>query len=128
MAGSMTDYLENKILEHSLGKTAYSMPTIYAALFSTALNETGNASEFMGNGYARVHATFASAANGRIANDQNVVFPAATGNWGSVVSVGLFDAPTGGNLLWYGSLDAAKTINTNDQFVLPTNSVAITLD
>jgi hypothetical protein len=126
--GSMTDYLENKILEHSLGKTAYALPTIYAALYTATPTEAGGVNELAGAGYARIQATFGTATNGSISNNQNVVFPVASASWGNVVAVGLVDAATGGNLLWYGNLDAAKLISSGDQFVLPTGSVVVTLD
>jgi hypothetical protein len=126
--GSMTDYLENKVLEHTLGKMAYTMPTIYVALYTATPTEAGGVNELAGAGYSRMQATFGSATNGQIANNQNVVFPVATANWGNVVAVGLVDAPTGGNLLWYGNLDVAKLISSGDQFLLPMGSVVVTLD
>jgi hypothetical protein len=126
--GSMTDYLENKLLEHSLGKTAYTMPTIYAALYTATPTEGGAVNEIAGAGYTRVPVTFGTATNGSIANSLNAVFPAATANWGTITSVGLVDAATGGNLLWYGNLDVSKLISSGDQFVLPAGTLIVTLD
>jgi hypothetical protein len=128
MPGSMSDYLENKILEHALGKTPYAMPTLYAALYTATPTEAGGVNELAGAGYARIQATFGSATNGSISNAQNITFPQATANWGNVVAVGLVDAVTGGNLLWYGNLDVAKLISSGDQFVIPTGSLVVTLD
>lgn len=128
--GSMSDYLENKVLEHTVGKTAYALPTVYVALYTAVPTEAGQVNELTGNGYARQAVTFGSAVNGQISNSANVSFPTATASWGPIAAIGLVDSPTvgSGNMLWYGALDASKTINTNDQFVIPTNSLTITLD
>lgn len=130
MPGSMSDYLENKLLEHSLGKTAYPMPTVYAALYTSVPTEAGAVNELIGGGYARVPVSFGSASGGTISNSASISFSVASANWGTVVAVGLIDSPTvgSGNLLWYGSLDASRTINSGDQFVIPANSLTITLD
>jgi hypothetical protein len=130
MPGSMTDYLENKVLEHIMGKTAYPMPTVYVALYTGVPTEAGGVSEIIGGGYARVQATFGAATGGSINNNQNIVFPAATANWGEIVGVGLVDSPTvgTGNVLWHGTLDIKRTILSGDQFVLPTNILIATLD
>ena len=37
MAGNLTNYLENKLLDHFLGTTSYTMPSpVYVALFTVA--------------------------------------------------------------------------------------------
>jgi hypothetical protein len=39
----MTDYLEKKLLDHTLGKAAYTMPTtVYLALFTADPGDTGS--------------------------------------------------------------------------------------
>lgn len=130
MPGSMTNYLEKKLLDHALGKTAYPMPTVYVGLLTTVPTENGTLNELTGGGYARVPLVIGAATDDGSSNSQNISFPSATANWGSVVAVGLFDSQSvgTGNLLLYGTLDAAKTIATSDQFVIPTAALNITLD
>jgi hypothetical protein len=37
MAGNLTNYLENKLIDHFLGTTSYTMPAdVYVALFTVA--------------------------------------------------------------------------------------------
>jgi hypothetical protein len=61
-------------------------------------------------------------------NNAAVEFPTATGTWGTVVAVGVFDALTSGNLLAYGNLTASKTIASGDVFRVPSGDLDITLD
>jgi hypothetical protein len=133
MAGNISNYLETKLLEHSLGKTAFTLPTnVYAALYTVAPTDAGGGTEVtVANGYARVVTSWNSAVNGAITNAADIRFPSAstaTGTWGTVVALGLFDASTNGNLLWYGPLSASVTINNGDDFRIAAGGLTITLD
>lgn len=102
-------YSRNKLLEHVHGKTAYTMPVAYVGLSTTTPNGTdGNVTEPAGNGYARVTtsgATWGAAASGAITNAAAITFPPASGaGWGTVTHVAVYDAVSGGNLLWWGSI------------------------
>ena len=55
-------------------------------------------------------------------------FATATGSWGTVTHVGVFDASSSGNLLAYGALSASKAIATGDVFRIPAGDLDITLD
>ncbi len=126
-----TDYLENKLIDHVFRGQAYTPPaTLYVGLFTVAPTDAGGGTEVAGGSYARVGvaaslATFAgtqsagsttasSGAGGTTSNNGAITFPAPTAAWGAVVSFGIFDAPTGGNLLVYAALATAKTINAGD--------------
>jgi hypothetical protein len=132
MAGNISNYLENKLLEHSLGKTSYTMPTtVYAALFTVAPTETGGGTEATGSGYARRPTTWASASLGTIVTGADLRFPSsgtAGASWGTIVAIGLMDASTSGNLLWYGPVSASVTVNTGDFFLITAGDLAISLD
>lgn len=129
MAG-FSNYLENKILEHIVGKTAYVMPAgVYVALFTSLTDaEAGTGTEVAGNGYARTQATFGAAVNGAITNSVDITFPNSTGNWGTVGFVGIYDAATGGNYLTGGALQVAKTVASGDSFKIAVGSLSLTLD
>ena len=59
MAG-FTDYLEDKVLDHVFGGTAYTAPsTLYVALFTVSPGDDGTGgTEVSGGAYARQTATF----------------------------------------------------------------------
>jgi len=111
---SFSNYLELKVLDHLMGKASYSAPTIYVGL-STAdpLDDGSGLAEPSGNGYARVltaAGNWNSAASGTITNLSTITFPEASGSWGTVSHVVLFDADTGGNILGSGALSAPTAI------------------
>jgi len=131
MAGSFSDYTENKVLEHAVGKTAFALPTAYVALYTVAPTDAGGGTEVTGGGYVRVQttgATWSTAASGAITNTNAVVWPQATGDWGTIVAVGLHDALTAGNLLAWATVDTAKQIQTGQTASFASGDIDITLD
>jgi|TARA_R100000482_G_scaffold108402_2_gene50666 hypothetical protein len=129
MAG-FSDYLEDKVLDHVFGGTAYTAPsTLYVALYTVAPTDTGGGTEVSGGAYARQTAAFTvSGTNPTTAsNSAAVEYPTATANYGTVVAVGIFDALSGGNLLAYANLDTSKVVSTGDVFRFNTGDLDITL-
>lgn len=127
MAGSKSDYLENKILDHVLKNTAYTSPsTVYVALYTAAPSDAGGGTEVSGNNYARKSATFASASGGSTSNSADVTFDTPSATWGTVTHFGVFDASTSGNLLYWGDLPTAKTINKDDVVRFSNGTLVIT--
>lgn len=129
---AMSDYLENKLVDQIFRGQAYSFPaTLHFALFTTNDNDADSSKvEVTGGSYARVGVT-ASLANfagtqsagsttastgtgGTTSNNGAVTFPAPTANWGTVTGMGVYDASSGGNLLFYGALTTSKTVNNGD--------------
>lgn len=126
---ALSDYAENKLLDHICGVQAFTMPTgVYLALFTTATSDASPGTEVSGNGYERKKVTFGSASDGTITNTQDVLFPKATGTWGTVTHAALFDAATSGNMLWHGALQQSKTIETDDEFKLEAGKLTLTID
>jgi len=127
MAGNLTNYLENKLIDHFLGTTSYSMPAdVYIALFTVAPSDAGGGTEVTGGSYARQIATFTAASSGATSNDSNVDFtgmPAAT-----TVAIGIFDALTSGNMLLYGTLTTNKTTDAGDTLRIATGDLDISID
>lgn len=129
---AMSDFLENKILDWLLRGQSYSPPaTVYVALFTTGDNDADSSKvEVSGGSYARVAVTSAlanwagtqsagsttasSGTGGTTSNNGAITFPAPTANWGSITGIGIYDASTGGNLLFYGALGTSKTVNNGD--------------
>lgn len=124
---SFSDYLENKVLGHVFGGTSYTAPaTIYLALYTVAPDDTGGGTEVSGGSYARQSCAFTVTGN-LATNTSAVEWPTATGSWGTVVAVGVFDASTSGNLLAYGNLTSSKTIASGDVLRIPAGDLDITL-
>ena len=119
---SISAYEANKILDHINGKTAYTMPAhLYLAAFVTDPSTGG--SEVSGEGYARVEldpADWEAAADGVAVLAGNVDFPVATGNWGTVSYLALFDAAEGGHILRCTALlDTTQAIGDGQTLRIP---------
>ena len=126
---SASNYLELKLLDHVLGSTSYSQPSaIYVALSTGSFNDDASGTELSGSGYSRKVITFGTASSGSIASNSAVEFDTATGSWGSVSHFGLFDASSGGNLLYHGAFSSAKTIETGDILKIASSSLTVSLD
>jgi len=127
MAGNLSDYLENKLLDHFLGTATYTKPTtVYVALYTVAPSDAGGGTQVTGGSYARQTATFSAAASGTTSNTGNIDFagmPAAT-----TVAIGIFDALTAGNLLLWGTLTTNKTTDAGDTLRIATGDLDISID
>ena len=82
---SASDYLENKLLDHTLGSSAFSQPSnLYIGLSTGTFADANSGTELSGNGYARKQVTFGTASSGSITNSGAVEFDTATGTQGSI--------------------------------------------
>lgn len=90
--------------------------TVYVGLFLTNPTSAGTGTEVSGSGYARTSATFGaptqSGSSMVSTNSGLVTFPQATGSWGTPQYFALYDALTGGNMLFYGALPTAYAISS----------------
>ncbi len=130
--GSFTDYWENEILDHLFGKGSYTPPTIYVGL-STAdpTDDASGLAEPSGNSYARAATTGADwnvASGGTLDNANEITFPEASGNWGTLTHFALFDAASAGNMLAHGSLSISKSIGSGDTAKFATGDLDVSLD
>jgi hypothetical protein len=125
---SMSDYLENALLNAVLRNTSYTSPSqVYIALFTSDPTDAGTGTEVTGGGYARQPITFNAPSNGQVTNAADILFPVATASWGTVTHIGIYDAASGGNLLFHGALTTSKTISTDDQIKIAAGDITITL-
>lgn len=127
---AMSDYLENKIVDHIFRTASFAKPSgLYVALFTAAPADAGGGAEVSGGSYARVNLAPADAnwtatqggtsgassgSSGHTDNASAITFPSPTANWGTVSHWGIFDASSGGNLLFHGALATPKTVNNGD--------------
>jgi hypothetical protein len=129
--GAKSDYLENKIIDWLFRGQTYTPPaTIYVGLLTSAPTDAGGGTEVSGGSYARVGVassltnwagtqgagttTASSGTSGTTSNNAAITFPAPTANWGVVSHFALYDAASGGNMLYYAALTTPKTINNGD--------------
>ena len=125
---SFTNFLETEILDHVFAGAAYSAPSQhYLGLFTAAPGEAGGGTELSGSAYARRPVDF-STSGATTSNDAAIEFATATGSWGTVTHVGVFDAASSGNLMAYATLSSSKAIATGDVFRVPSGDLDITLN
>lgn len=134
---SFSNYLENAVLDHVMGESAYSMPTTYLALCTSDPGEAGTGSSMnetpnSGN-YSRVAVSgnLSPATNGTITNDVLIAFPQANANWSSdITHFAVVDSGTygSGNMLMSGALTQSKTVTSGDTVQFAIGDLDITLD
>jgi hypothetical protein len=132
-----SNYLENRLLDHTLRVTSFTVPSgLHLALFtntsgSAAANlEAGTLTDEVStssSGYGRKAITFGAASGGTSASSATVTFDAATANWGSITHVAVMDAATSGNVLFWGAVTTAKTIESGDTFQVSSGNLTISL-
>jgi hypothetical protein len=132
-----SNYLENKLLDHTLTGTSFTQPAArYLALFTnTSTNAAANLEagtltdevSTSGSAYARKVVTFAAASSGTSATNATVTFDAATANWGTITHIAIMDASTSGNVLFYGAVTTSKTIETGDTFQVSSGNLTVSL-
>lgn len=142
---AMSDFLENKMIDQLFrGQAGPVTTTLYVGLLTAAPSDSGGGTEVSNSStaYQRVAVT-SSLANwsgtqgagstdasngtgGQTSNNTHITFPNPTSTWGTVTHFGIYDAQTGGNLLFWGTLTIAKTINQADTVTFPAGSLAIT--
>lgn len=129
--GCLSNYFENKIIDHLRGVATFTPPaTWYFALLTAAPSDSGGGTEVTGGSYARVamaanganlagtqaagSTTASTGTSGTTSNNNPIVFPAPTADWGTATHLAVYDASTGGNLLIYVPLSPAQAINNGN--------------
>lgn len=131
---AMTDYLEKKLCDHTLGITAYSKPTTtYTSLMTADPTDVGlHTAEVSttSTGYARQSITSsmnaANATTGLSDNATAITHGPASADWGTILYIGIEDATAAGNQLLHGAATASRTIQTGDSYQLAAGQLAIT--
>jgi len=121
---SISNYAELKILEHTTGKTSWTMPTTtYVKLHTADAGEDGTSNAAANT--SRQSASWATASSGSIATS-------ATITWTNVSTTetythwSLWDASTAGNCLWTGALSSSAAVTAGDTFQI--TSLTLSLD
>lgn len=126
---AMSDYLEEKLLNHTFRNVSFTPPTtVYLALYTSNPTDADTGTEVSGGAYARQAATFSAATNpgGQVSNDALITFPTATAGWGTVTHFAIRDALTAGNMLVFGALTNPKTVDVDDQVKVNISNLTVT--
>lgn len=103
-------YLQQKTLADALGAN------VYLALYRNSPGDDDEGDEI--TGYTRLPVTFTAPSRKKALmmceNSNTVTYPPKSGGYGTITHVGLRDAETGGNLLYYAQLKRAIR-STNDK-------------
>lgn len=128
---NISDYLRTALLNHVLSGNPYTPPTtVYAALYTVSPTSAGGGTEVTAADYARVSTTWATASLGSIDNSADIRFPSAgttLSSWGTPTTLCLLDAPTGGNLLFFGPLSAPVILAMGNDFLISADDLTIAL-
>jgi hypothetical protein len=125
---NLTNYSENQLLVWQLTDGAVTRPTARYIGLGANHSETGLTGEPTGNGYARQICGF-TASGSSATNTAQVVFgPCVSTGWGTLTSLGIFDAVSGGNCLWSGPLSASISVGIGDSYAIPAGALTASFD
>lgn len=143
---SMSNYLENKLVDFLFRGVSYSPPsTLYFALCSSTPTDasTGSTiSEMSGGNYSRQslasdttnwtstqgdNSGTSSGTGGTTNNSVSIAWNSVT--WtGTVSAIAVCDASTGGDVLFYSALNSSKTLASGDSISVAVSGLSIQLD
>ena len=121
---SISNYAENKILDHLAGVTSWTMPTtLYIQLHTADPGEDGTSS--VATESTRKSVSWGSASSGSISASAaiswvNVSTEETYTHWS------IWDASTSGNCLWTGALSSSASMLVGESFQI--TSLSLTLD
>lgn len=127
---ALSDYAEKLLLDWMMTTGSATRPTAwYVALYTAAPSDSGGGTEVSGSGYSRQSVTLAAASTpgGTTSNTNAVSFTASGGAFGTVTHIGIFDASTGGNLLWHGAMTASKAVADGDTLEFSIGNIDLTI-
>jgi hypothetical protein len=131
MAGSFSDYAENKLLDMLFGGTPWApLSLVYVGYFVGAAGETGPGAEPNAGNYQRIGiqnntVMFPVTSTQIKTNAVEIDFQEATANHGTVLGAGVFDALQGGNMLAYCPLPTPTVIAAGDAMRIPVGSLSL---
>lgn len=111
--GSISNHLENELLDHILKVGSYSQPTnLYIALSTADPTDDGSGiAEPSGGSYARlINNDWETAASRHTENSSAISFVQATAGWGTITHFAIFDNLTAGNMIAHGSLSSSISV------------------
>ena len=142
-----SNYTEDRTLDFWLknnSASSTSPSTVFLALF-TSTDSTGGTAENLeagilsnevttsGTAYVRQTIAYGAISKGSVSSSGTVTWTTATANYGTVTHVAIMDTNStsdsagAGNVLFYGALTSAKTIESGDTFQIQAGSLTVSL-
>jgi hypothetical protein len=133
MAGNLSDYAENEILDHILKTTVYTAAdNLYVGLSTVTIDDAttgGDVTEPSGGAYARVECNTWDAADARATENTGAInFAEATGDWGTITDWFVADSTDSGNIIAYGTFSSSKAVGTGDSASIAAGGIDVTVD
>lgn len=99
MAGSLSNWAEDKIIAHSVGKESWAFPSsVFLALYTTAPSDDieGTEVSIVSTGYykKKLSSSFWGGSQGTLYNADETTFGPALSSWGSVEGLAVLDLST----------------------------------
>jgi len=132
--GRISDTYADNLLDMAFSKDTNDFPaTLHIGLSTTTPSNTGtNVTEPAGNSYARVAVTnnvsnWPAAAARSKSNGTDIVFPTATGSWGTITHFAIYDSAVGGasNFIAWGQLTVPVSVINGATVTFVTASLVI---
>lgn len=139
MSNNFSNFLEQQLLGHTLlGSIFTPANTLFLSLATTIASDGDFFTEVSTSlGYTRMPLTRASVLTGitsapqhTVATSQDISFPTATGTWGNIVGIGIYDSDVigAGNLYYWGTIPVPRQINPGGEIVVPAGDMTIKMD
>ena len=123
-----SNYLENKLIDATVRGITYATPSkAFLALYTTDPTKEDVGTEVDQASYNRLEVTITEPVDGVSTNANEMKWSTATTAWGVIAYVGIRDAETDGNLLYFTNLEEAKDIQVGDQFQIVVDNLTLTL-
>lgn len=139
----MTNYLENKLVDHIFRAQTFTAPTnLYISLHTADPTDTGGSELAATGNYSRAtvanslanwagtqsagSTTASTGTGGQTSNNGTITFATPSASWGTVTHFAIWDAASAGNCLLYGALTVSKTINSGDTVSFAAAALSVT--
>lgn len=133
---AFSDYLENALVNATLRGQNFAAPTtIYLALFTSDPTDANTGAELMDSSYVRqdmakgepVAAGWVPPADGVTSNAKLIQFPPIADGTVVITHYALYDAQSGGNMLYHSALTTSKTMEISDVVSFDIGALTVTL-
>jgi hypothetical protein len=117
--------LADDVLAHVLQGSYQTWVSLHTALPVPGVTEHELDSSAVNYGRVQVLSSgWTTPASASSSNVAQVTFSTAGSNWAAVTHVGIYDAATAGNLLWFGALAVARTVHTGESLAFAIGNLA----
>tara|TARA_B110000858_G_scaffold102781_1_gene117884 strand:+ start:794 stop:1177 length:384 start_codon:yes stop_codon:yes gene_type:complete len=123
-----SNFLADSLINATTRAIDYSTPAkVWVALYTTDPTKEDVGTEVDQASYNRLEVTITEPVDGVSTNANEMKWSTATTAWGVISYVGIRDAETDGNLLYFTNLEEAKDIQVGDQFQIVVDNLTLTL-